>query len=367
MFDPKTSVDTLNVTSSPELAYGHTPCGSPDGRIIDLFGRVLAPASPSAPQAKGSAPQTSATCGPSGSISSASAALSRSLVSRLKQRCATAGSTLFKLTWKESATPSGRPVSLLRASARRISDSDCGSSEKGWNTPRATDGTNGGPNQANGALPADAALTHWITPQTHDDKLRGNTMADHHYSPHDLSNQVLMASWPTASTRDHKGGYQGGRIRDGKISTDTLDVAAQLAGWQTPQAIDSQGKGRDGRLKKDGNRDPNSPGSYRMDLKDGVLLAGWPTPAVRDAAGLTDHAARGYGMQLSDVPMFLKNNPQPARLTATGDLLTGYSAGMESGGQLNPAHSRWLMGLPPEWDACAPTATRSSRKSRPNL
>ena len=93
-------------------------------------------------------------------------------MSRLKQRCATAGSTLFKLTWKESATPSGRPVSLLRASARRISDSDCGSSEKGWNTPRATDGTNGGPNQANGALPADAALTHWITPQTHDDKLR---------------------------------------------------------------------------------------------------------------------------------------------------------------------------------------------------
>ena len=33
--------------------------------------------------------------------------------------------------------------------------------------------------------------------------------------------------WPTPSTRDHKGGYQGGRVRNGKISRDTLDVAVQ--------------------------------------------------------------------------------------------------------------------------------------------
>ncbi|BBL75452.1 hypothetical protein MishRS11D_25500 [Methylomagnum ishizawai] len=48
-----------------------------------------------------------------------------------------------------------------------------------WNTPRATDGTNGGPNQAGGALPADAAmLVGWATPLVNDG--RGST---HCYGP----------------------------------------------------------------------------------------------------------------------------------------------------------------------------------------
>ena len=43
--------------------------------------------------------------------------------------------------------------------------------------------------------------------------------------PSDLGIAVKM--WPTPTTRDHKGGYQGGRVRNGKVSMDTLDVPVQ--------------------------------------------------------------------------------------------------------------------------------------------
>ena len=58
---------------------------------------------------------------------------------------------------------------------------------------------------------------------------------------------------------------------------------------------------------------------------------------------------------------FLKT--APARLTASGEMLTGFSAGTESGGQLNPEHSSYLMGYPAGWGNCAPTVTPLSRRS----
>jgi hypothetical protein len=93
-----------------------------------------------------------------------------------------------------------------------------------------------------------------------------------------------------------------------------------------------------------------------------VQLSGWPTPLAADSRGRAGAAAH----KDSELPNAVCKviHDQPARLTATGEMLTGSTAGMESGGQLNPAHSRWLMGLPPEWDACAPTAMPSSRKQR---
>ena len=99
-------------------------------------------------------------------ISSESVALASSLVNRLRATTASRGSTLFTLTWKQRATPSGLLISALRASAHRIADNGCGS----WPTPMAGTPAQNGNNEAGNTDSSrrTVALAAGATPCTRD-------------------------------------------------------------------------------------------------------------------------------------------------------------------------------------------------------
>ena len=320
MSDPTTLLDSRSAISSQASASGHTPCGSQDGQTIDLSGPDPVPASPSAQQESAAGSMISATSGPSSTASSPRSDLRSFLASRLQARTGSLGSTLYKLTWKERTTPAQQPISALRASALRTSDSAYG----GWVTPTVRDWKD----------------SPGMATETED----GRTRLDQ------LPRQATLAGWPTPCQQD---GPKGGPSQ----GVDRLPGAVPLAGWPTPIRQDSASSGVAGYPKTATHHSGTT-------LTDAGRLAGWPTPQVMDTLNVIRDPLRGDkrggGSNLREWVTLVG----PARLTASGEMLTGSSAGMESGGQLNPAHSRWLMGLPPAWDDCAPTAMPSSRKSR---
>lgn len=139
IFDLPTSSDTPNATSLPGSASGRTHCAEQDGPTTVLSGPVPAHASLSARQAKEMGLLTSGTYGRTSTGLFKTADLQSSLASRLRAETDLAGSTLYKLTWKDRATPAGRSIPALRASVRRTSDNGSIGLDKGWTTPQAHD------------------------------------------------------------------------------------------------------------------------------------------------------------------------------------------------------------------------------------
>ena len=144
-------------------------------------------------------------------------------------------------------------------------------------------------------------------------------------------------------------GRQIYRLRASGRRTSDSEHSLVRSGWPTPNAgpqndTDTKWEARRARIKaekKNGN-------GFGMTLGMASTLSGWPTPTTRDHKD---------GKECPNVPLnallgrvaWLTANPQAARITADGTMLTGCSAGMESGGQLNPAFSGWLMGFPEAW------------------
>lgn len=289
---PTTYDPTANVTSLPELASGPPPFAELAGQTIGKFGRDLAAANLSAQQAKDLGLLMSGMYGRAFSTSLRPCALSELLVNKYRQRTASLGSTLYRLTWKARTTPAGRLIFAVRASAHRTS----GNGATGWPTPTTPSG---------GQVPPEGTSATGRTPE------------------------------------------------GGKVQVTLKDVAA-LAGWQTPRARGDAGGSR------------WETGDLR-NLEDQVKygLAGWQTPTC---PVVTDgHQAGNNRFVTSIVTISKTMTPGPARLTASGDLLTGCCAEIltdPNGGPLNPGHSRWLQGLPTAWDDCAPTETPSILKLR---
>jgi hypothetical protein len=264
-----TSPATPNAISSPASVGGLSPSESPAGRMTDLFGQDLVPASPSAQQAKARRPMTSATCGLSGFLSSPSAALQSSLESRLKRRLDGAGSTLFSLTWRRKATPAGRPYYQLAASGLRTSASEHGS----WPTPRTRDD-----------LPE--TVEAW-SQRNAEKKAQNPNLGSVHKA---LNIVAQLASWPTPVAQPANGEPEDflrrkresvARGNSMGICLTDLQMVAKLAAWPTPDA-----NSWTSRQAKDPTAKERPNGTKRqITINDAARMASWATPTARDHKG----------------------------------------------------------------------------------
>jgi hypothetical protein len=251
--------------------------------------------------------------------------LSMRLAERLVASIDLNGSPEYELTWSDVVTPSGHQYSRLRARARRTSGRDF----SGWPTPNA---------QEFGAKPEATLRRRELVKAKHGNGngfglTLGQTVA------------FYAAGWPTP--RSAESGHSSGNPDRMMNHKSRLEDTVYLAGWPTPQVAD--------------HWNPSTPESAKREWDHHNLrgvAAGWATPTSRDyrhpnAKSDEDRGRGAKGPQLAN---------QVAHVSGTAP--SGSPASTASRGALNPAFSRWLQGFPAAWDACAPTATPSSRKSR---
>jgi len=292
------SEDSRSAISLLESGDGHSQLDLLAGQMTDPCGAEAHPANPSVSQEIEKEKTTLDISGPSSSISSASASLQQSLENRLRAQLGTTGSTIYKLTWKQKATPAQWQYCQLVASVPRTKETDSSMSRKGWATPNAADSTRG---------PVKGGLNEKGQRVAKDGTKFGTTL---------VTEAQFLTGWATPQTRDWKESYTnqeaiGRRIAaKGTGHSVPLDVQ-QLSAWATPNSRDWK--------DSPGQTTDREAGRKRFDQ------------VPRQA----------FGIQ-SSTPTAETESTAPS--------------------QLNPRFSLWLMGYPIEWAYCGERVMLSSRK-----
>lgn len=158
-----------------------------------------------------------------------------------------------------------------------------------------------------------------------------------------------LTGWPSPLASNVKNCYQDwlkvlARKEAGRQPN--LQDFAVLAAWTTPTSRD---------WKDTSGMTAQRDGKERLDqLPRQAFMTGWPTPQVSNITNATTVQMSGDGRETPNKIGWAASFCGPLRLTVFGEMRTGFFVEMANGVQLNPAHSRWLMGLPHAWDESSP-------------